>query len=258
MEVIAALASMVKRFPKAVSKLPTELLQSIWACLTVGKDAYLATVANADEEADPAVDSDGNALGLAYQITGLFELLQELCDHPKHRATLQRSLDELAYLLVQLMQITNDQVASWTADVNQYLQDIDDETFSFAVRTSALQLLLDIEAAFPNVGMRAVCAAVSRVTAEAHARLQAQDPLWWKSLEAAMSALEALGEPLEAALTERAVDFDLGAYFNSVAIPAMQQPRYPFPCGRALRLASKLLSLLPEGSLTGRWKGNEN
>lgn len=99
----------------------------------------------------------------------IFEFVHTLLENNKFKTTVKKALPELIYYIILYMQITEDQVGggasarrppppgshshllttssvaqikAWTANPQQFVEDEDDDTFSYSVRISAQDLLL--------------------------------------------------------------------------------------------------------------------
>lgn len=98
---------------------------------------------------------------LIYQ---LFEFIQVLKDKKKFKPTIKKAIDELCYFAILYMQINDDQVCfvlllilflmcedvillallkleNWSSNPEQFVQDEDDESYSYSVRISAQELI---------------------------------------------------------------------------------------------------------------------
>ncbi|EDO29874.1 predicted protein, partial [Nematostella vectensis] len=142
MEVLKALATLVKNFSKQMGNHIMEILPHVWSILTHSADCYVKTVVNDTEEADDPVDSDGEVLGFENLVFSVFEFIHGLIETPRFRKTVKKFLNELIYFLLLYMQITEDQIQVWSSNPNQFVEDEDDDTFSYSVRIAAQDVLL--------------------------------------------------------------------------------------------------------------------
>lgn len=108
----------------------------------------------------------GEVLGFENLVFSIFEFVHTLLENNKFKTTVKKALPELIYYIILYMQITEDQVGggasgqrpgshshllttpsvaqikAWTANPQQFVEDEDDDTFSYSVRISAQDLLL--------------------------------------------------------------------------------------------------------------------
>lgn len=112
----------------------------------------------------------GEVLGFENLVFSIFEFVHTLLENNKFKSTVKKALPELIYYVILYMQITEDQVRNvrhiyceknvnpmyiysdllsvfyqikvWTANPQQFVEDEDDDTFSYSVRISAQDLLL--------------------------------------------------------------------------------------------------------------------
>lgn len=109
----------------------------------------------------------GEVLGFENLVFSIFEFVHTLLENKKFKSTVKKALPELIYYIILYMQITEDQVCGrheclltccsssivlfmfsisqikvWTANPQQFVEDEDDDTFSYSVRISAQDLLL--------------------------------------------------------------------------------------------------------------------
>ncbi|KAG9352855.1 hypothetical protein JZ751_017431 [Albula glossodonta] len=113
---------------------------------------YVRTEVNYTEEVDDPVDSDGEVLGFENLVFSIFEFVHTLLENSKFKSTVKKALPELIYYIILYMQITEDQIKVWTANPQQFVEDEDDDTFSYSVRISAQDLLLVHEACMLALG----------------------------------------------------------------------------------------------------------
>lgn len=168
---------------------------------------YVRTEVNYTEEVDDPVDSDGEenhqlhpgllrlsagrqlwcldftgeVLGFENLVFSIFDFVHTLLENNKFKSTVKKALPELIYYIILYMQITEEQVRTWslprelklacvcvsacmcecaihyqtwpvsqmfpqikvwTANPQQFVEDEDDDTFSYSVRISAQDLLM--------------------------------------------------------------------------------------------------------------------
>lgn len=122
----------------------------------------------------PCVCLVGEVLGFENLVFSIFEFVHALLENSKFKSTVKKALPELIYYIILYMQITEEQVSYtwervtslsewepepeeqphkdltasslqikvWTANPQQFVEDEDDDTFSYTVRIAAQDLLL--------------------------------------------------------------------------------------------------------------------
>ena len=105
----------------------------------------------------------GEVLSFGSLVYSIFEFIQGMMDSSKFRGAIRKALSDLLYYVILYMQITEDQVGLttswtfcrqltvccldvqvqiWSENPDQFVEDEDDETFSYSVRISSQDLLL--------------------------------------------------------------------------------------------------------------------
>ena len=72
----------------------------------------------------------------------IFEFVHALVETPKFRGAVKAGLSDLMYYIVLYMQITEDQCEKWTDNPDQFVEEEDEDSFSYSVRISSQDLLL--------------------------------------------------------------------------------------------------------------------
>jgi hypothetical protein len=239
MEVLKAVTTLVKNFPGSMSQCLPQILPPVWNALTQSADIYIRTVVNNTDEADDPVDSDGEVLGFENLVYSVFDFIHALIDTPKYRSTVKKAIGDLLYYVILYMQITEDQERQWTANPDKFVEDEDDETFSYSVRISAQDLLLSLGSEFPKEGGPAVVAAVSRHLQEVEAAKNAGGQHWWKIHESVMLALGSIRTLIIDKVKENKIQFDIPGFLSSVVLQDLNLSCSPFLIGRCLWTASR-------------------
>ncbi|XP_069694516.1 importin-9 [Periplaneta americana] len=238
-DIIKAITLLVKRVPKQMAPWLPQILPPIWQTLTQSADIYLKTVVNGTEEVDEIVDSDGEILGFENLVFSIFEFVDALVECPKFSKTVESALTDLIYYLILFMQITEEQVRSWTANPNQFVEDEDEDTFAYSVRISAQDLLLTLCMEFEDESCPALCQAAARHVQEAETERNANNANWWKIHEACMLALGSVKDMVVEKLEAGEVVFDLTGFLQNVVIADMNSSGPPFLLGRCLWFGSR-------------------
>lgn len=240
MEILKALTTLIKSFPNQMSQFLPSILEPVWLCMTQNADVYVRTVVNGVEEPDDPVDSDGEVLGFENLVLSVFDFIHAMIEAPKFRQMVRKSADQLVYYIILYMQMTEDQIRQWTANPDQFVEDEDDDSYSYSVRISALDLLLAIAAEFPKDAAPALCSAVNRHLQEAHG----SQGNWWKIHEAVMLAIGSLSKMVMSQLNGEKLPFDIDAFLQNIVLANLNQNVSPFLLGRCLWVSSRYAKVM--------------
>uniref|UniRef100_A0A674PGE9 Importin 9 n=1 Tax=Takifugu rubripes TaxID=31033 RepID=A0A674PGE9_TAKRU len=246
MEVLKAVTALVKNFPKPMVSSMQQILPIVWNTLTESAIfTYVRTEVNYTEEVDDPIDSDGEVLGFENLVFSIFEFVHTLLENNKFKTTVKKALPELIYYIILYMQITEDQIKAWTANPQQFVEDEDDDTFSYSVRISAQDLLLAVAAEFQNESAAALAAAATRHLQEAEQAKNSGDEHWWKIHEACMLALGSVKTIITENVKNRRIQFDMHGFLAGVILADLNlAAASPFLLGRALWAASRFTAAM--------------
>ncbi|XP_072308720.1 importin-9 isoform X2 [Eucyclogobius newberryi] len=244
MEVLKAVTALVKNFPKPMVSSMQQILPIVWNTLTESAAFYVRTEVNYTEEVDDPIDSDGEVLGFENLVFSIFEFVHTLLENNKFKSTVKKALPELIYYIILYMQITEDQIKVWTANPQQFVEDEDDDTFSYTVRISAQDLLLAVAAEFQNESAVALAAAATRHLQEAEQAKNSGNEHWWKIHEAFMLALGSVKTIITENVKNGRIQFDMHGFLAGVILADLNLPASPFLLGRALWAASRFTAAM--------------
>uniref|UniRef100_H3CNL2 Importin 9 n=1 Tax=Tetraodon nigroviridis TaxID=99883 RepID=H3CNL2_TETNG len=245
MEVLKAVTALVKNFPKPMVSSMQQILPIVWNTLTESAALYVRTEVNYTEEVDDPIDSDGEVLGFENLVFSIFEFVHTLLENNKFKTTVKKALPELIYYVILYMQITEDQIKAWTANPQQFVEDEDDDTFSYSVRISAQDLLLAVAAEFQNESAAALAAAATRHLQEAEQAKNSGDEHWWKIHEACMLALGSVKTIITENVKNHRIQFDMHGFLAGVILADLNlAAASPFLLGRALWAASRFTAAM--------------
>uniref|UniRef100_A0AAX7VCJ3 Importin N-terminal domain-containing protein n=1 Tax=Astatotilapia calliptera TaxID=8154 RepID=A0AAX7VCJ3_ASTCA len=240
MEVLKAVTALVKNFPKPMVSSMQQILPIVWNTLTESAALYPVIY-----EVDDPVDSDGEVLGFENLVFSIFEFVHTLLENNKLKSTVRKALPELIYYIILYMQITEDQIKVWTANPQQFVEDEDDDTFSYSVRISAQDLLLAVAAEFQNESAAALAAAATRHFQEAEQAKNGGNEHWWKIHEACMLALGSVKTIITENVKNGRIQFDMHGFLAGVVLGDLNlTAASPFLLGRALWAASRFTAAM--------------
>ncbi|KAK7102594.1 importin-9-like [Littorina saxatilis] len=238
-EIISALTTVLKSFQKPMQGYLPQILPCIWAIFTQSAEFYVRTVVNNVEDADDPVDSDGEVLGFENLVYSVFEFVHALIDITRFRSTIKGTIDQIIYYVIVYMQMTEDQIRLWSNNPDQFVEDEDEDSFSYSVRISAQDLLLALCSEFQKECAPAVCQSVTRHLQESAAAKIAGNEHWWKIHESCMLAMGSVQQMIVEALQQGKVQFHLQGFLQSVVLEDMNLSVSPFLVGRCLWTASR-------------------
>ncbi|KAJ7421519.1 Importin-9 [Pitangus sulphuratus] len=139
------------------------------------------------------------------------------------------------------------QIKVWTANPQQFVEDEDDDTFSYTVRIAAQDLLLAVAADFQNESATALAAAATRHLQEAEQAKNSGAEHWWKIHEACMLALGSVKSIITDSVKNGRIHFDMHGFLTNVVLADLNLSVSPFLLGRALWAASRFtVAMSPE------------
>ncbi|XP_052329209.1 importin-9-like isoform X1 [Oncorhynchus keta] len=245
MEVLKAVTALVKNFPKPMVLSMQQILPIVWNTLTESAAVYVRTEVNYTEEVDDLIDSDGEVLGFENLVFSVFEFIHTLLENSKFKSTVKRALPELIYYIIVYMQITEDQIKVWTANPQQFVEDEDDDTFSYSVRISAQDLLLAVATEFQNESAAALVAAATRHLQEAEQAKNSGNEHWWKVHEVCLLALGSVKTIITENVKNGRIQFDMHGFLANVILADLNlAAASPFLLGRALWAASRFTAAM--------------
>uniref|UniRef100_A0AAZ3RJ72 Importin N-terminal domain-containing protein n=1 Tax=Oncorhynchus tshawytscha TaxID=74940 RepID=A0AAZ3RJ72_ONCTS len=246
MEVLKAVTALVKNFPKPMVLSMQQILPIVWNTLTESAAVYPSQAeVNYTEEVDDPIDSDGEVLGFENLVFSVFEFIHTLLENSKFKSTVKRALPELIYYIIVYMQITEDQIKVWTANPQQFVEDEDDDTFSYSVRISAQDLLLAVATEFQNESAAALAAAATRHLQEAEQAKNSGNEHWWKVHEACLLALGSVKTIITENVKNGRIQFDMHGFLANVILADLNlAAASPFLLGRALWAASRFTAAM--------------
>ncbi|XP_018412390.1 PREDICTED: importin-9 [Nanorana parkeri] len=182
-------------------------------------------------------------LGFENLVFSIFEFVHTLLEN-KFKGTVKKALPELFYYIILYMQITEEQIKVWTANPQQFVEDEDDDTFSYTVRIAAQDLLLAVSSEFQNESAVALAAAATRHLHEAEQIKSQGGEHWWKIHEACMLALGSVKSVIIDGVQSGRVQFDMPGFLTGVILADLNLSVSPFLLGRSLWAASRFTAAM--------------
>lgn len=246
-EIIKALTALLKSYPKKLTSKIDEILAQVWTCLVQSSEVYSNKVVNSDSfEGDSCEDERTDLENLVYQ---LFDFIIELKEKSRYRSIIKKAIDELCYYTILYMQITDDRIENWVSNPEQFVQDEDEDSYSYSVRISGQELIESIASDFKKDTANAVLKAIERHMVLAQKLKEANNANWWKIHEACLLAFSSVKPILQELQNSNKLELDLNKFINEFVIGCLHASDYPFLVGRALFTASRFPKLLNSETL---------
>ncbi|KAI7903140.1 armadillo-type protein [Cokeromyces recurvatus] len=255
MKVVKCICTISAEFPKYISSLLPQLFEPIWMDLYNLRERYVEEfVSDSGDIGESYQDSEGNEIGFQHLLYVLFDFVAAACTKKTVRhlfmnadGTATGFFEQLLYVYIIYMQITQEQIETWSSDANQFVADEEDGTFTFNARVASIDVLLTLQEAFPIPFFNALSAAIQRHISESNEARNAGNGDWWKIQESCLLAVGRLSEELADSLADESkkVQFDLKSLFDHVVLEDMKLSDLPFLQGRAFVFASEFAKILP-------------
>ncbi|ORX76197.1 ARM repeat-containing protein [Anaeromyces robustus] len=266
LEVLNLVCKLLETFPKMVTKYITEYIPVVWTHIISLSSRYVEEVVNDGDGEFAEEHSDGDSFGMENFLYILFEFFNLLASkkpfRPLFTTTLKKNekitiqipeghnqqefIEKIIYYCLIYMEMTQDQMDLWISDINQYVQDEHEETYSFNVRISAQELIVDCLALFyPYETINALINATNRHFQEGINARNSGDPNWWKIHESCLLAIGRCSTIITEGVEQNQIQFDLGSLFNHVILEDISYSDLPFLQGRTLWFVSQFAKSLP-------------
>ncbi|XP_076807350.1 importin-9-like [Clavelina lepadiformis] len=246
-EVLKTLVNMMRNMPAMMGDAIPVVLSAVWQQLTEGAEYYISSEVNGSVDAGPQVDTDGESISFGNLAYSIFDFVESLLDTNKSKKVVKKSLSELVYYLIMYMQMTEEQMYSWIESPDQFVEDEDEESFSFSVRISAQDLFLSCCREFKKESSIAIMSAVHRHLQESEEKKIKGDVYWWKIHESCFLALGSVRNLVLKSLERSVIQFDFNSFLSTVVLEDLKAP--PFLAGRSLWIASRFATLMSHDTL---------
>lgn len=171
-----------------------EILAQVWSCLVQSSEIYSTQVINSElyEAANNTVDTEEAKTDLETLVYQLFDFIIELKEKSRYRSTIKKAIGELCYYAILYMQITDDRIDNWTCNPEQFVQDEDEDSYSYSVRISGQELIESIASDFKKATANAVLKAIERHMQLAQKLKETGNTNWWKIHESCLLAISSV------------------------------------------------------------------
>ncbi|KAL0430056.1 UNVERIFIED_CONTAM: Importin-9 [Sesamum radiatum] len=195
MEVLKCLNQFIQNFPAIAETHFVVIVGPLWHTFVSSLEVYKrSSIEGVEDSYDGSYDSDGAEKSLESFVIQLFEFLLTVVGSPRFVKVVMNNVKELVYYTIGFLQMTEQQVHTWSLDANQYVADEDDNTYS--CRVSGALLLEEIITSCGMEGIDAVIDSVKRRISESQQEKDSGSPGWWRLREATLFALASVSEQL--------------------------------------------------------------
>ncbi|XP_023646011.1 importin-9 isoform X2 [Capsella rubella] len=249
MEVLKCLNQFVQNFPVLIESELMAIMRPLWHTFESSLQVYLrSSIEGAEDSYDGRYDSDGEEKSLDTFVIQLFEFLSTIVSSRRLAKTISGNVSELVYQTIGFLQITEQQVHTWSMDVNQFVADEDEGSYS--CRISGILLLEEVINTFGSEGINAVVDATGKRFQESQNEKAAGSPAWWRVREAALFTLASLADQLVEA-EDLTTDPALAKFVEQLIMEdtGIGYHECPFLYARIFTAVAKFSSVINPGNL---------
>ena len=131
------------------------------------------------------------------------------------------------------------QVEAWNDDPEKYVEDDDEDSMNYTVRTGAMELLIDLSAELKTSYVEALMSAITRHISSCGPVAEGYN---WKVYEACATAMNISGDAVEECIENNKVDFSFGAFYSTVVLPGLATDK-PYLLGRLIWLTASYVKV---------------
>ncbi|KAK9676119.1 hypothetical protein RND81_11G055700 [Saponaria officinalis] len=245
MEVLKCLNQFVQHFSEATANEFKAIVGPLWQTFVTSLRIYeQAVVEGAVDTFVGTFDSDGEEKSLESFSIQLLEFLLTIVGSARYTKVVANHLQELVYYTFGFLQITEQQMHSWSLDANQYISDEDENMYN--CRVSGVLLLEEIINACGEEGIGAIVDAARRRFLESQQQKAAGSMFWWRMREAIVYAMASLSDELQEAEVTGTDGFDLKRFLEQLITEDIGTGahEYPFLYARAFSSVAKFQSMI--------------
>lgn len=208
---LTTLTLLIKNCRKRMWKYMPAILTPVWYNLTASASLYVKTVVNSESEDaqcsdfQSTLDSDGEGQSVEEFIFAIFDFVSVVIETAKSRKLIKQGLSDLLYYILIYMQITDEQMQIWTSSPDRFVEDEDDDSYSYSVRISALDVLMSLtreyeenESKEENLAFQSsLLNAIKKHFLESNqAKMNPSNYWWWKIQESCLLAFGSISTSL--------------------------------------------------------------
>eukprot|EP00256_Glycine_max_P068234 XP_025982829.1 importin-9 [Glycine max] len=250
MEVLKCLNQFIQNFSTLFKSEFEVILGPLWSTFVSSLSVYeKASIEGTEDSHEGRYDSDGSEKNLDSFVIQLFEFMLTIVGSPRLGKVVVANIRELVYYTIAFLQMTQQQVLTWSVDANQFIADEEDATYS--CRFSGVLLLEEVVNSFDGEGILAIIDGAKQWFTESQIRKAAGNASWWRIREATIFALSSLSEQL---FETQETGFDTSSLKHLVeqifTEDSLLDPlEYPFLYARIFTSIAKFSSLISNSLL---------
>ncbi|XP_060669537.1 uncharacterized protein LOC107428072 isoform X1 [Ziziphus jujuba] len=248
MEVLKCLNQFVQNFPSLTEDDFIIVVGPLWQTFVTSLGVRSSMEGTEDPD-EGRYDSDGGEKSLDSFVIQLFEFLLTMVGSIKLVKIVMSNIKELVYYTIAFLQITNQQIHTWSMDANQFVADEDD--VSYSCRVSGALLLEEVVSVGGTEGINAIVDAAKEWYCESQREKAAGSATWWRLREAALFALSSLSEQLLEAEDSGLIRVGLRNFLEQIITEdtGLGVHEYPFLYARIFISVAKFSSLIGHDTL---------
>ncbi|XWS64118.1 hypothetical protein CRYUN_Cryun06bG0159400 [Craigia yunnanensis] len=250
MEVLKCLNQFVQNFPSFTESEFMVIVGPLWQTFVSSLRVYTRSAIEGTEDPyEGSYDSDGAEKSLDSFVIQLFEFLLTIVGSTKLVKVVANNIADLVYYTIAFLQVTEQQVHTWSMDANQFVADDDDVTYS--CRVSGALLLEEVATCCGREGIDAIINAARKRFSESQQEKAGGSVVWWRIREATLFALASLSEQLLEAQVSGHTKVSLGNLLEQMITEDMGigVHEYPFLYARMFISVAKFSSVISCGIL---------
>lgn len=202
---------MVNDMSKFIYQYNAQILPPVWQLLTQTAEIYVKAVVNEiDSTSNDQEDDELN--DFITLILQLFEFILAIIEQKRFHPILKSVLTDLMYISIIYMQCTEEQATAWIDDSELYVDDMTAEVFDTSIRISSKDVLVNIGDEFGTDFLLPLSDALTRHVQVAEAEKNANNPHWWKIIEASVTAVGFLKKYIVDVPDDQQKNFNLRDY----------------------------------------------
>ena len=154
----------------------------------------------------------------------IFDFVHALVDNPKLEGAVKAGLTDLMFYVVLFMQMTSEQCEKWTENPDKFVEDEDEDSFTYSVRISSQDLWMALFETFEEDCCAALPAILEKTLGQGEAAKAAGDINFWKHRETAMLALGTVQKSVDRMVAKRLLNFDVSGFLETVVLSDVVNP----------------------------------
>ncbi|XP_041010366.1 importin-9 isoform X1 [Juglans microcarpa x Juglans regia] len=250
MEVLKCLNQFAQNFPSLTGSQFMVIVGPLWKTFESSLRVYVrSSIEGTEDSYEGRYDSDGTEKSLDSFVIQMFEFLLTIVGSAKLVKVVANSVNEVVYHTIAFLQMTEQQVHTWSVDANQFVADEDDVTYS--CRVSGSLLLEEIVNTCGGEGIDAIMDAAKKRFNESQQQKAAGSTVWWRIREATLFALASVSEQLVELQVLEMTRVDVGNLLEQIITEdiGIGVHECPFLYARIFTSIAKFTSVISHGVL---------